>query len=83
MKHIRQCFKLDVARTMPVLRHTVNDTFDLNTSEVIAWLVNQPVIRNYVFQKIKDRGLIVFDPVTRTWRGKDYKPDTGAERYRF
>jgi hypothetical protein len=82
MKHFQRCFKLDAAKAMPVLRHTIDGVFDVNTSEVIAWLVSQPVIRNYVFQKVKDRGLIVYDHATGTWRGKDYSPEAGAERYR-
>jgi hypothetical protein len=76
-------FALDVAKSMPPLRHKLGEVFDVNTSEVIAWLVRQPKVRQYLFQTCSGNDLIVFDAVSRTWRGKDYKPAAPAEGYRF
>jgi hypothetical protein len=76
-------FALDVAKTMPPLPHKVGDTFSVETSEVVAWLVRQPKIMQYLFQTCSGNGLIVFDTVARTWHGKDYKPDDQTGGYRF
>ncbi|MEI6972731.1 MAG: hypothetical protein WCL44_14590 [bacterium] len=77
------CTRLDEAANMPPLSHQPDEVFAWSSSQVADWLMAQPKIRQYVFEKCNRRGLIVFDPVTRTWRGKNFKPDSGAERYRF
>ena len=77
------CVRLNDAVNMPPLRHQPGEVFTWAGSEVADWLMAQPRIRQYVFDKCNRRGLIVFDPATRTWRGRDFKPDSGAERYRF
>lgn len=57
-----------VVRTMPRLRHTLpGQTFDLFKSEAINWLVMQPEIRQFVFDKAKE--LLIYDPNDGTWRG--------------
>lgn len=63
----------DVARNMPPLRHSFPDqAFDWMDSEVCRWLVHRPEIRKLVFDAVRDRGCIVFDPESGTWRGVDY-----------
>ena len=77
-------FALDVAKTMPPLRHKPGDTFDVNTSEVISWLIQQPRVKQYLFQTCNGNGLIVYDSASGTWRGKDYKPaSTPPQDWRF
>ena len=62
-----------VAKQMPPLRHSFpGQPFDVLKSEVVAWLVNQPEIAQLVFDSAKDRGEIVYDPGTGTWRGAEY-----------
>jgi len=68
----------DVARTMPPLRHSTHgpgEMFDIQKSEVVAWIKSQPKLMQLVFDKILERGLIVFDSETKTWRGRDWKPE--------
>jgi hypothetical protein len=43
--------------------------FDPTKSEVIQWLVNQPAILQYVFNKASSSGAIRFDPLTKSWVG--------------
>jgi len=62
---------LNVAKTMPRLRHKVGDKFDVNTSEVVKWLVSQPEIKSKIFNMAQSRQLIVYDPNTGEWRGAD------------
>ena len=65
--------RMEIAKQMPPLRHSFPDqAFDWMDSEVCRWLVHQPEIRKLVFDTVKDRGYIVFDSDTRTWRGIDY-----------
>ena len=59
------------AANMPPLFHNDPDAllFDINQSEVVKWLVAQPGMKLYVFERAKDAGAIVFDRETRKWRG--------------
>ena len=56
------------------LRHTVGETFDIKSSEVVSWLIKQPVLLQYLFNKVHDSGAIVFNPESRTWSGADNLP---------
>ena len=62
---------LDCARKMPRLKHTVGGKFDIRTSEVVKWLLDQPCIMQKVFNFAVNRGVIVYDPDTGEWRGAD------------
>ena len=62
---------LNCARKMPRLKHTVGDRFDIRSSEVVKWLVNQPDIMQKVFNFAQNSGVIVYDPNTGEWRGAD------------
>lgn len=62
--------RLSVARKMPPLYHSLpGENFDIFKSEVIKWLVSQPEILQYLFDKAKE--YCEYDPVTEKWRGKD------------
>ena len=64
---------LDPARQMPPLHHTVtHGAFDIMDSEVAAWLVNVPEIRQKVFNMAMNHGVIVYDPDARMWKGADW-----------
>ena len=65
--------RLDVARRMPPLKHSVpGQKFSIARSEVAQWLMNQPEIWQMVFDAAKDRGVIVYDSNERVWKGVDY-----------
>lgn len=58
---------------MPPLRHSVpGEPFDIRKSEVVQWLVRQPEILQYIFDRAHDTGSIVYDPETERWCGADY-----------
>lgn len=64
--------KLDSAKNMPPLFHKLpGQEFDMKKSEVIKWLIQQPDILQYIFDKLKDEHLI-YDPISGKWRGADY-----------
>ncbi len=68
--------QLHSALKMPPLHHKVDVSggkFDITKSEVSLWLMQQPDIMQYVFTRIKNSGLIVYDSEAGTWQGKDYK----------
>lgn len=58
---------------MPPLRHTVGETFDMEKSEVVAWLMALPQLKQWLFSKISGTGRIVFDEKTGTWSGAPYR----------
>lgn len=63
---------LDCARKMPELHHSKADSkFDIRESEVAKWLVQQPEIMQKIFDMASRKGVIVFNPDTRTWKGAD------------
>jgi len=71
-RHIAIGRAVDVARTMPPLRHSLpGHPFDIERSEVARWLCSQPGIMQYVFDAAKNAGTIAYDPETGTWRGVD------------
>lgn len=68
--------KLLCAKRMPELRHNICDgEFDIAKSEVVKWLISQPDIMQYIFNRVANNGsnpLIAYDPVTGKWQGADY-----------
>lgn len=62
---------LDCARKMPRLKHTVGSKFDIRTSEVVKWLLDQPEIMQKIFNFAMNEKTIVYDPDTGEWRGAD------------
>ena len=43
--------------------------FNFAKSEVIAWVINQPEIQGYLFDKLHQSKAILFDPESQTWYG--------------
>ena len=67
MKHF------STARQMPPLRHSIpGRSFDVTNSEVCLWLMRQPEIMQYSFDKANYAKDILYDPESGTWRGVDY-----------
>jgi hypothetical protein len=62
---------LDVVATMPALTHYPDRTkpFDIAESEVVAWLISQPSVSQWLFDEVKHMRLIVFDKASNTYRG--------------
>ena len=70
--HFKHDKRLDAARRMPKLRHRVpGEEFDILDSEAATWLASQPEIRQYLFDKAKQLGLIRYDRESGTWQGSD------------
>jgi hypothetical protein len=66
---------LDTARMMPPLRHKLDgQPFDLGASQVLKWIAAQPQLQAWLFERLRNRKLIVFDSAAQKWRGKDWKP---------
>ena len=59
-------------QTMPRLRHKRKGrSFDPKRSRVLVWLGRSPGVRAWIMDSFRQSGAIVFDPLTREWRGKD------------
>lgn len=72
MKGFKSSKAFEVACKMPQgLVHKPEEEFNPAKSEVIAWLIAQPGLQNYLFGKCNLSGAIVYDQETRTWKGRD------------
>ena len=74
--------KLNCLKKMPPLHHRKPDKqYDIMESEVVDWIVSQPGVRQWLYDKITDKTggrkieFIHYDPDTRTWQGVDYHGD--------
>ena len=64
---------LDTARIMPPLRHSIpGKEFNIKNSEVVKWLLKNPVVWNYVWNNVKESGAVSYDSDTGKWQGVDY-----------
>ena len=68
---------LAIAKHMPPLYHKLpGEVFDIMESEVVKWLIQQPEILNYIFNRINGKTpYIVYNPTTGKWQGIDYEED--------
>ncbi len=64
---------LKSAKKMPPLYHSVPakdpEDFDIMESEAAEWLCNIPEVRQKIFDMANRKGLIIYDPDTRKWKG--------------
>jgi hypothetical protein len=56
-------------RMPPGLKLYPADRFDSSKSEVVAWLIAQPEIQQWVFEQFQISGALVYDWVRGTWGG--------------
>lgn len=63
--------KLNIAEKMPPLYHSIpGQNFDIKNSEVVKWLIEQPEILQYLFDKIS-HNYLQYDSATGKWKGID------------
>ena len=55
---------------MPSLSHNPSFPFDIGKSEVVKYLIQQPDVQQWLFDKVRNKGWIVFDPANLKWHGK-------------
>lgn len=65
---------------MPPLRHKVGEVFDVEKSEVVAWALSRPEVKQFLFDKMRDSGRIKYDPSTGTWSGVPYVKPSMPEK---
>ncbi len=55
---------------MPALRHSVpGEEFTIEKSEALAWVLAQPCVKVWLWDRIRNTGRIEFDQATGRWRG--------------
>lgn len=70
--------RLNCLKLMPPLHHKTGDKYDIMDSEVMDWIVAQPEVRQWLYDKIADKSggkkpeFIKYNPGTKTWQGVDY-----------
>lgn len=56
---------------MPPLHHTnPGEEFDIERSEVVAWIMSQPGFKQWVFDRAKATERIIYDGYANCWRGQ-------------
>lgn len=56
--------------SMPLRRHKIpGEEFSFDTSEVVAWAMNQPGFKSWLFYKLKDSKRIKYFEAEGGWRG--------------
>jgi hypothetical protein len=66
----------EIFGNMPPLRHSLpGQPFDLNRSEVVAWLLSRSEVAKYLFGAAVSSKAIVYDKTTGTWQGRDWRPE--------
>lgn len=67
---------LSIARKMPPLFYSLpEEPFDILKSRVLWWLVKQPDVLNFIWNRVKQSGDVVYDPDTGKWVGVDFNPE--------
>lgn len=68
--------KLNIARNLPPSYHKLPDQdFDVKKSEVIKWLIQRPLILEFLWDQFKQSGDIIYNSDTGKWQGIDYDED--------
>ena len=70
---------LEAVTTMSPRQHWPDQSqpFDIQQSQITRWLQKQPDVMQWLFDTLRQRRLIVYDPETFTWRGRDWKGRRG------
>lgn len=61
---------------MPPLYHTLPDAeYHYKKSEVLKWLSERPALMDYLFDRARKNGDVVYNSETGKWQGKDWEVD--------
>ena len=69
---------LDVARHMPELCKKPDgkgSEYRYETDEVMAWIREQPDLQQWLFNTLRERGYIRYDPERHVWLGVQAEDD--------
>lgn len=67
---------IDAVRKMPPLYHKKPDEeFDYRKARTLWWIVKQPEVLKYLWNMIKQSGVIIYDKDTGKWHGIDWNDD--------
>jgi hypothetical protein len=71
---------MEAASKMPELTHWLghDQSFSIAQSEVVKWLIKQPECQQFLFNCMKNAGVIEFDLESRRWRGVNWQPKESA-----
>ena len=73
MKKFKNSKMYQVAKKMPPLYHKLpGKDFDVLKSQVVRWLMNQPEVLDYIWNKLKQSGAVVYDPESGRWKGSNF-----------
>lgn len=75
MKKIKDA-RLQVAKQMPPLSRTIpGQPYSHAKDEVLQWIAKRPSLLNYLFDKVRASGYLVYNSDTEKWQGVNYEAD--------
>lgn len=73
MQKKKRSQKLNIGRKLPPSYHKLpGEEYDVNKSQAINWLMQQPDILGFVWDQFKQSGDVIYNPDTGKWQGIDY-----------
>lgn len=66
--------KLAVASNLPPLYHRLpGEEYSTKKSEVIQWLIQRPSILEFLWDHVKQSGLVFYNQAIGKWQGVNYE----------
>lgn len=63
----------EIISRMPPLHYTLpGEKFDIEKSQVIKWLIQQPEILDWLYMRMVSSRMIKYNPDTQKWVGVNY-----------
>lgn len=71
-----------VIESMPFSRHSFEgEPFDINKSEVVAWLVKQPDFMQWIYEFARSSRRMVYDSEAKGWLGTPFRSGRPRKTY--
>lgn len=72
MRKVNYEFLESVKKMPPLIHRRKDQAFDIRDSEAAKWIAGQPEVLQKIFDMARYKGVIQYDPESRTWKGVEY-----------
>jgi len=64
----------ELVSTMPPLKHDSGSVpFDINQSQAFNWIISQPGVKQWIWERFRGTGRIEYDAELKLWKGINRK----------